>query len=40
MIQKMARIEHFALREGADLVGMVSVENLMKPHPWRRPCRG
>ena len=36
MIQN-GEIEHFALREGADLVGMVSVENLMKPHPWRPP---
>ncbi len=34
---KNAEIARFALQEGADLTGMVSVENLMKPHPWRPP---
>jgi hypothetical protein len=34
---KNAEVETFALQEGADLAGTVSVENLMTPHPWRPP---
>jgi len=34
---KNAEVENFALQEGADLAGTVSVENLMTHHPWRPP---
>jgi hypothetical protein len=36
-MRKNAEVENFALQEGADLAGTVSVENLMTPHPWRPP---
>jgi len=38
-MSKSNDILNFTLREGADLVGIVRVENLMKCHPWRPPDR-